>query len=105
MADDGDKTEETPQPPDPAEAQEAAQKQRVKTAKQNQREVEKALEAEGDDNDFPVERLIDESTDLVGHPSHVVVGALEHAGLGSRKNLTIDEVREAVDDWLTTEVA
>lgn len=62
---------------------------------------EAVREAESDGDRFPVDRLISEGENFLGHPSHVVAGAL-HAV--NRKELTLDEAREAVDAWLSTPV-
>lgn len=64
----------------------------------------KAGRASSDEETFPVGRLLDDAPALLGHPSHVLAGALDHAGI-TKDNLTTDEAREAIDSFLAHEVA
>jgi hypothetical protein len=50
---------------------------------------------------YSVERLIAESGDFLGHPSHVAAGAF--SGL-TKKNFTIDEAKSRIDKWLAAPV-
>lgn len=69
------------------------------TPEQAARKAVRDTESDGDT--FPVERLISEGHRFLGHPSHVVSGALH--GI-NRKTLTLDEARAAVDAWLAAPV-
>lgn len=55
------------------------------------------------DNTFPIERILspDECFALTGIERHLVVGALYNT---TKTNLTIDEVRQAVENWLSAPV-
>lgn len=50
---------------------------------------------------FPVERIVAESGDFLGVPSHVVAGALADE---SKKNLTLAEAKDAVRAFEKREV-
>lgn len=65
------------------------------------KEAAAAVEVTEEDEKFPVERLVRDGAKLVGHPPHVVAGAL--SGI-SKKNLTQDEAKAAVKAWLKTPV-
>jgi hypothetical protein len=79
--------------PDAAKAEREAEKARQREAAKAQRALERT---DGEDEGYPRERFLsDESSALVGAPSHEVAGALALAGL-DKKNLTLDEVNEAL---------
>ena len=65
------------------------------------REAVKQAEPEESAPTFTVERLVAESADFLGHPAHVVAGALDSVG---RKELTLDEAKAAVTAWLKSPV-
>jgi hypothetical protein len=49
---------------------------------------------------FSHERLIKECISQVGHPAHVIRGALHRV---SKQNLTLDECRDLCEKWLGTD--
>lgn len=51
---------------------------------------------------YHVDRLLADSEDFFGQPSHVVAGALH--GEGNKKNFTLTEVNAAIQSWLSKEV-
>jgi hypothetical protein len=92
---------------DPAKVEAEAQKQRERDARKQARAVARAddPDAEPGEGEFSRERLLsDDSYALLGHPPYVVAGALDAAGI-SKKNLTIDEARAAVEEYLAREVS
>lgn len=100
-----------------AERVEAAQKAEQKAAEKRQAVQEKQAATASDklgtdagapsertrkgDKSFSRERLLTDSQDLVGHPPHVLAGALYG---DDREYLTLDEAEAAVNDYLSREV-
>lgn len=58
--------------------------------------------ASGGEDKYSRERLLAESEALVGEPAHVVSGALYK--LGGEGDLTVDETKAAVDEFLNSEM-
>ena len=65
------------------------------------KEAVKETEPKEGAEEFPVERLIEEGGLMVGHPPHVVAGALHST---KKKNLTIEEAKAACAAWLKAPV-
>jgi hypothetical protein len=88
---------------DVAEAQQEATKEREReTARQErarEKEAAKTGQLKGDALTYPRERVLAESSDLVGHEPHIVAGALKFAGI-TKQNMTRDEITEAVEGFL-----
>ncbi len=78
--------------PDAAAQAEAAEKQRAKDARAAQRQVE-------DEEQFPTERLIDESFAWFGVDSAALAGGLSLTNT-TKKNLTLSEAQAAVDAFM-----
>lgn len=55
----------------------------------------------GEDTQYSVARLTEAADDFLGHPPHVVAGALSASG---KEYLTIGEARSVVEKWLGQEV-
>lgn len=94
MADSPDTT------PDAAQVQADAEKARTQEAKAQARTRERETAKQGEDSpeEFPIERLQDEAPSFFGVGAHVVAGALVHAKI-TKKNATIAEVQEAIEDF------
>lgn len=90
------------QKPKPAETVEDPAKVARDAAKAAAAEQKEQGESSEGAEAFPVERLISEGKDLLGHDGFIVAGALH--GI-SKKNLTLDEAKAAVDAWLAAPVA
>jgi hypothetical protein len=60
----------------------------------------KAETQEDEEPTYHVDRLIRDSRGFFGHPPHVLAGALH----GSKKNFTLAEARERIDDFLDHKV-
>jgi hypothetical protein len=58
-------------------------------------------EGAGGETAYSQERLIEEATSFLGHPTHVVAGALHGV---DQEYLTIKEATKLVDDFLKREV-
>lgn len=63
----------------------------------------KAAEEDDAPEEFPVERLLAESSEMLGHPPHVLAGALEYRKI-RKVNLTRAEAEKAIDAFLKHEV-
>lgn len=62
---------------------------------------EEQATAEREAQTIPKERLIEEADAYLGHPPHVAAGALHGV---EDEELTVDQAKERVDDWLAQEV-
>jgi hypothetical protein len=80
---------------------EQQKKQQKANEPETPKEAVKEVDPPEDALEFPVERLIAEGGQFLGHESHVVAGALSGV---SRKNLTLEEAEAAVKTWLKSEV-
>lgn len=56
----------------------------------------------GGTTQFSRQFLLDNSTDLLGHPSHVVAGALYG---DSREYMSVEDAQTTIDAWLAAPVA
>jgi hypothetical protein len=63
------------------------------------REAAKAVDPAPDAEAFPVARLIEEAPAFLDQPSYVAAGALSAV---TKKNLTLDEAKAAIEEWLKT---
>lgn len=65
-------------------------------------EAAKDVEPDEEAEEFPVERLVQESQDFLGVPRHVAAGALSGV---NKQNLTVEEADAAVKTFLKAEVS
>ena len=65
------------------------------------KQAAKSADAESEEPTIPVERLIEEADAFLGVTPAVAAGALSTE---KKKNLTIDEAKDAVEEWLSKPV-
>jgi hypothetical protein len=105
------KAEKDQGPLDAAEAVEMLQEEEESAAEKRGRQAERAADRKGYPDDagtpqqvkrggdtaYAVQRLIDDGEGLLGHPPHVVAGAMYGV---DKEYLTADEARKLVEQWL-----
>lgn len=110
------KTSDT-EPQDEAAAVEAQQEADATASQRRAREAARATQkktypegalppsqkvAQDGTKSYAVQRLIREADSFMGHPSHVVAGALHDC---EHEYLTIEDAADRVEDWLARPVA
>lgn len=105
------RAEKDSEAPDAAEAVEQLQEEEEAAAEKRGRQAERASERKGYPDDagtpqqvkrggetaYAVKRLVDDGEGLLGHPPHVVAGAMYGV---DKEYLTVAEAGKLIDKWL-----